>query len=126
MAVEQVLQREIVEVFYRTPEGSIKEHPALVLSTEELLEEENGMFYAVLISTKNHHPKYTIKIEDEWLSHPMGKESFFVTHIVTFFKLEDVVQRKNTFVKSKYFDKVLEKIFESIFNIQVLISEDEE
>lgn len=36
MAVEHVSQREIVEVFYRTPEGDVKEHPALVLSTDRL------------------------------------------------------------------------------------------
>ena len=56
MAVEHVSKQEIVEVFYRTPEGDVKEHPALVLSTERLFEVEEGMFYAVLISTKNHHP----------------------------------------------------------------------
>jgi hypothetical protein len=44
MAVEHVSQREIVEVFYRTPEGDVKEHPALVLSTDRLSDNEDGMF----------------------------------------------------------------------------------
>lgn len=126
MAVEKVLQREIVEVFYRTPEGDVKEHPALVLSTERLFEEEEGMFYAVLISTKNHHPEYTMKIEDEWLNRPLGKESYFVTHIVTFFKLEDVIRRTNTYVKEHFFYKVLERVIDSMFDIQVAIDDEDE
>ncbi len=126
MAVNKVSQREIVEVFYRTPEGEYKEHPALVLSNEHLLEKEDGMFYAVLISTKNYHPEYTIKIENDWLNRPMAKESYFVTHVVTFFKLSDVIQSRNTFVKSKYFDKVLAKIIDSIFDVQVFFDDDDE
>lgn len=126
MAVEHVSKQEIVEVFYRTPEGDVKEHPALVLSTERLFEEEEGMFYAVLISTKNHHPEYTMKIEYEWLNRPLGKESYFVTHIVTFFKLEDVIRRTNTYVKEHFFYKVLERVIDSMFDIQVAIDDDDE
>lgn len=126
MAVEHVSKQEIVEVFYRTPEGDVKEHPALVLSTERLFEEEEGMFYAVLISTKNHHPEYTMKIEDEWLNRPLGKESYFVTHIVTFFKLEDVIRRTNTYVKEHFFYKVLERVIDSMFDIQVAIDDEDE
>ena len=126
MAVEHVSKQEIVEVFYRTPEGDVKEHPALVLSTERLFEEEEGMFYAVLISTKNHHPEYTMKIEDEWLNRPLGKESYFVTHIVTFFKLEDVIRRTNTYVKEHFCYKVLERVIDSMFDIQVAIDDEDE
>ena len=126
MAVEHVSKQEIVEVFYRTPEGDVKEHPALVLSTERLFEEEEGMFYAVLISTKNHHPEYTMKIEDEWLNRPLGKESYFVTHIVTFFKLEDVIRRTNTYVKEHFFYNVLERVIDSMFDIQVAIDDEDE
>lgn len=50
MAVNRVFQREIVEVPYQLPDGSIKPHMALVLSTDKLQEAEDGLFYAVLIS----------------------------------------------------------------------------
>ena len=36
MAVNKVSQREIIEVPYQLPDGSIKPHMALVLSTEKL------------------------------------------------------------------------------------------
>lgn len=65
MAIKSVNQREIIEVPYLLPDGKIKNHPALVVSVPELQEKEDGMFYAVLISTENFHPEYTIEIKPE-------------------------------------------------------------
>jgi len=62
MAVNRVFQREIVEVPYQLPDGSIKPHMALVLSTDKLQEAEDGLFYAVLISSKNINPEFTLEI----------------------------------------------------------------
>jgi hypothetical protein len=76
MAVNMVSQREIVEVPYQLPDGSIKPHMALVLSTEKLLNAEDGMFYAVLISSKNINPEFTLEIKNEWLNKPLSKQSF--------------------------------------------------
>ena len=78
MAVSQVHYGEIVEVSFRFPDGSNKVHPALVLSTSDLQEAEEGMFYAVLISSKNIHPQYTLEIKNEWLTRPMLKDSYFI------------------------------------------------
>ena len=71
MAVNKVSQREIVEVPYQLPDGSIKPHMALVLSTDKLQQAEDGMFYAVLISSKNLNPEFTIEIQNDWLSKPI-------------------------------------------------------
>lgn len=125
MAVNKVSQREIVEVYYRTPEGEEKVHPALVLSTEHLSEIEDGMFYAVLISTKNYHEEYTLQIDNEWLYKPMDKQSYFITHIVTFFKLEDVIHSRNNFIKKMYFHKILSKVIESMFDLQIDVMEND-
>ena len=70
MAVSTVSQREIVEVPYQLPDGIIKPHMALVLSTDKLLNAEDGMFYAVLISSKNINPEFTMEIKNEWLNKP--------------------------------------------------------
>jgi len=88
MAVKKVSQREIVEVPFIMPEGGTKPHPALVLSTSELLDMEDGMFYAALISTENFHSEYTIQIQDRWLNKPMNQSSYIVTHIITFFNVK--------------------------------------
>lgn len=114
MVVSSVEQREIVEVPFVMPDGSILPHPALVISRDELQEDEDGMFYAVLISTKNHISEYTIPIKSEWLNKPLGKQSYFVTHLVNMFNVVDVMKRNNTFVKKVYFDNIIDKIIENI------------
>ena len=96
MAVNKVSQREIVEVPYQLPDGSIKPHMALVLSTDKLQQAEDGMFYAVLISSKNLNPEFTIEIQNDWLSKPLSKQSYFVTHIVTFYRTDEVIQSSIT------------------------------
>ena len=80
MAITNVEQREIVEIPFTMPDGSILPHPALVISRNELQVDEDGMFYAVLISTKNYHPEYTIRIEDEWLNKPIGSGDRYLNH----------------------------------------------
>lgn len=119
MAVTKVSQREIVEVPFLLPDGQYKVHPALVLSTDRLFDNEDGMFYAALISTKNYLPEYTIEIKNEWLNKPLSKQSFFVTHIVTFFKVRHVLNTYNTFVKAEYFDGIMNKIINSMFDIDL-------
>lgn len=114
MVVNSVEQREIVEVPIIMPDSSILPHPALVISRDELQEDEDGMFYAVLISTKNHFPEYTIKIQDEWLNKPLGKQSYFITHLVNMFNVTDVMKRDNRFVKKIYFDNIIDTIIENI------------
>ena len=114
MVMNHVEQREIVEVPYVMPNGCILPHPALVISRNELQEAEHGMFYAVLISTKNHHPEYTVKIENEWLNKPLGKQSYFVTHIINLFHVNDVMRRNNAFVKKIYFDRLVDIIIDNV------------
>ena len=119
MAVSRVRPGEIVEVPFLLPGGEYKAHPALVVSPCRLQDDEEGLFYAILISTKNYNPQYTIELKNEWLNKPMLKQSFFVTHIMSFFKTSDVYTSHNVFVKSTFFDKILEKTFFSIFDVSV-------
>ena len=119
MAVSIVRPGEIVEVPFLLPGGEFKAHPALVVSPTRLQDDEDGLFYAVLISTKNHNPQYTIELKNEWLNKPMLRQSYFVTHIMSSFKTADVYSSHNVFVKSEYFDRILEKTFLSIFDVEM-------
>ncbi|MBR1504049.1 MAG: type II toxin-antitoxin system PemK/MazF family toxin [Prevotella sp.] len=119
MAVSKVRPGEIVEVPFLLPGGEFKTHPALVVSPCRLQNDEDGLFYAVLISTKNHNPQYTIELKNDWLSKPMLRQSYFVTHIMSFFKVSEVLSSHNVFLKAPYFDKVLGKTFYSIFDVEV-------
>ena len=114
MAVAQVHQREIVEVPFTLPDGQILPHPALVLSCDDLQNVEPGMFYAVLISSKNHYPQLTSPIQSEWLSTPLTKASYFVTHIVSMFNVEDVIAHHNCFLRQPFFDNVVDRIIANI------------
>ncbi|MBR4368436.1 MAG: hypothetical protein IKP52_03935 [Prevotella sp.] len=119
MAVNRVSQREIVEVPYQLPDGNVKPHMALVLSTDKLQDAEDGMFYAVLISSKNLNPEFTMEIKNEWLLKPLSKQSFFVTHIVSYYRTDEVIQSFNNFVKRDYFDVIMNKVILSMFDIEL-------
>ena len=82
MAVERVNQGEMREVPFELRDGSGLPKHALVLSNEYLQDYEDGLFYAVVRSTKNRYPGFTIPIEDSWFSKPLSKDSFCVTHII--------------------------------------------
>ena len=92
---------------------------ALVLSTEKLQLAEDGMFYAVLISSKNLNLEFTMEIQSEWLSKPLTKRSYFVTHIVTYYRTDEVTQSFNNFVKAQYFDAIMNKVILSMFDIEL-------
>ena len=116
MAVVNVEQREIVEIPFTMPDGTILPHPALVISRNELQVDEDGMFYAVLISTKNYHPEYTIRIEDEWLNKPMGRQSYFITHLVNMFNVDDVIRRNNAFIKKRFLRELLTRFWKILLD----------
>ena len=75
---------------------------------------ESKKYNAVLISTKNHIPEYTIPIKNEWLNKPLGKQSYFITHLVNMFNVTDVMNRNNRFFKKVYFDEVIDTIVDNI------------
>lgn len=112
--MNQIHQREIVEVPFVLPDGKILPHPALVISCDDLQIVEPGLFYAVLISSKNYIPELTIPIKSEWLSEPLPMESYFVTHIVNPFNVEHVICRHNCFLLKPYFDYVINKVVSNI------------
>ena len=114
-----VHQREIVEVPFEMPDGRILTHMALVLSADDIQNYEGGLFYAVLISSKNHFPELTIPIQNVWLNKPLSKQSFFVTHIVKDFNVSEVINRYNNFIKADVFPSLVKRIVENIANIEL-------
>lgn len=116
MAVTSVHQREIVEVSFRFLDGVERIHPALVISVDDLQIAEEGMFYAVLISSKNIHPEYTIEINSEDIvGGNLDKKSYFVTHFIAYFTLNEIVSRRSQFLKKDKFNDVVNTIIDNIF-----------
>ncbi len=60
-----------------------------------------------------------MKIQAEWLSKPLSKQSYFVTHIVTYYRTDEVIQSFNNFVKARYFDAIMNKVILSMFDIEL-------
>jgi len=112
----KILPLEVVEVnFYFPLKGKFLPHPALVVSTEELFEDEE-IFYAVLMTTKNIFPKYTVFIESEWLTKPSSREGYFATHLVQIFTMNDVLKKTNTFLKNQHYGPLRQKLVTSILH----------
>lgn len=44
---------------------------------------------------------------------------FFVTHIVTYYRTDEVIQSFNNFVKAQYFDAIMNKVILSMFDIEL-------
>ena len=117
MAVKEVSFGEIVEVTFKFPGEGYKVHSAVVVSTPDLQEDEFGMFYAVLISSKNINPHYTIEIKNEWLTKPLPKKSYFITHFMTYFTPDEVSRKYNTSIRDEFMDDIICKNIKSIYGI---------
>ena len=85
-------QRDIVEVSFLFPDGSFKPHPAIIVSNDELQEDEDGMFYLVLITS------------NDWLN----------PQIISGYIERDVIRKLGT-IKEQYFNEIVDKIIWSIF-----------
>jgi hypothetical protein len=120
MAIEKVRKGEIVDVdFYFPDKDTTLHHPGVVVSTQELQEDENGMVYILLISSKNIHPKYTIKLTDEMVTKPLGKQSYFVTQFLMYFSKEEINFSYGRAIRQPYLDQVIAKTIDSIFGWEV-------
>lgn len=120
MAVSKLRTGEIVDVdFYFPDKDETLHHPGVVVSTKDLYDNEDGMVYVLLISSKNIHPEYTIELTDEMVTKPLGKQSYFVTHFLMYFSKDEVNFSYGRAVKQPYLDQIISKTIDSIFGWKV-------
>lgn len=115
--MSRVLQGEIVTVPFKTSDNRTLEHPALVIS-KNLTDFEKEIFYAVLISSENHNPEYSIEIKNEMLTSPMLKQSYFITHQIDKFEYNSLFVRHfnpRRYLKEEYIEDILNSIISVIF-----------
>jgi hypothetical protein len=108
-----VNQRDIIEVNFELPDGSLKIHPALVISNHNVLEAED-IFYALMISTKPYNDEFTVKIKDSMLSKSLSKKSFVKCQLIQSYTTDEVL-RKISSMKIDAFESVKKKMLESVF-----------
>lgn len=109
-------QRDIVEVNFLFPDGTFKPHPAIIVSNDELQENEDGMFYLVLITSNDWlNPQYSYPLTNEMIvGHTFSKPSLVKCQILAGNIERDVTRRLGS-IKVEYFNEIVDKIINSIF-----------
>lgn len=108
-------QRDVVELSFELPDGQMKPHPCVIISTNDLQEAE-GIFYAVMLSTKNYHEEYIFTLTPEMFSYETQRTSFAKCHLIDYFKPEEVLRRKGN-ISKEAFANLLKHINLSIFGV---------
>ncbi|MBI5219802.1 MAG: type II toxin-antitoxin system PemK/MazF family toxin [Bacteroidia bacterium] len=109
-----VQQREIVEVCYPLPNGKLKPHPVIVISNEDIFDTE-GIFYGVMLSTKDFNSDYIFEITDDMLTKAKKRdESYVKCQLIQAFNENEITGRYG-YIKKEPFEKLKQKIIESIF-----------
>ena len=109
----KVQQRDIVELNYELPNGKFKAHPALIISNSNVLETED-IFYAVMISSNPMNEEFNFELENSMLTKPLSKKSFIKCQLIQSYSTDEVILRISS-LNQITFDKVLKKIFETVF-----------
>ena len=109
-------QRDIVEVSFLFPDGTLKVHPAIIISNDGLQEDEFGLVYLVLITSNlDLNPQYSYPLSNEMLvSHSFSKPSVVKCQIIAGYTDRDIIRRLGA-VKQEYFDEIVDKVIESVF-----------
>ena len=109
----KVNQRDIVEVNFQLPGGVFKPHPVLVVSNENVYEQEE-IFYALLISSKQFNSDFEIEVTGDMLLSPLPKTSFVKCQLLQAYTTSEILNRISS-MKKEPFDHILNKFFDSVF-----------
>jgi hypothetical protein len=99
------VQGDIVLINFLFPNGTFKEHFAVIVSNNELQEDE-GFLYLALISSKNSFPKYAYPLKDCMLTKKMPKQSYVKCQLLTGFTEDGVLIKFGT-IKQPYLNEVI-------------------
>ncbi|GHV58959.1 hypothetical protein FACS1894182_12310 [Bacteroidia bacterium] len=110
----KINQRDIVNVDFVFPDGKTLNHYAIVVSNNELIDEE-GFAYLVLITSKDYHSNYYFELSDDMLlNFKLNKKSYVKCHIIMA-TMDYIVPTRVGQIKKAPFELIKEKIISSIF-----------
>jgi hypothetical protein len=107
-------QRDIVEVQYAFPDGTVSVHMIIVLSHPDLYNIEDT-FYGVVLSSKKNPEEYSVLLTDNMLTKPISKITYVKTHLIQNFYTEDITKYNISKVTLKAFAIIKAQIVQSIF-----------
>ena len=109
----RVHQRDIIELNYELPNGKFKSHPALVISNSNVLETED-IFYAVMISSNSMNEEFNFELDNSMLTKPLSKRSYIKCQLIQSYTTDEVISKISS-LRQTSFEKVLKRIFETVF-----------
>ena len=91
-------------------------HPAIIVSNDELQEDELGLVYLVLITSNDTvNPQYSYPLSEEMIvGHTFAKPSLVKCQIIAGYVERDILRRLGA-IKERYFNEIVDKTIESIF-----------
>ena len=91
-------------------------HPAIIVSNDELQEDELGLVYLVLITSNDTvTPQYSYPLSEEMIvGHTFAKPSLVKCQIIAGYVERDILRRLGA-IKERYFNEIVDKTIESIF-----------
>lgn len=121
-------QREIVELQFRIPKGDsfeLLEHPAIVLSNDEINQEEGG-FVAVMMTSEEKYrdDPYSFELSNDMLTKPLIKSFSAVrVHLIGHFLYKDVIPNSHSgnSIKIEPFKRLLTHINRETFGFKIRI-----
>jgi mRNA-degrading endonuclease toxin of MazEF toxin-antitoxin module len=108
-----VSQGEIVELNYELPNGTLKTHPAIVISKSAVYEAED-IFYALMISSKPLPDEFSYPLTNEMLSKPLPKKSYVKCQLIQSYTEEEIIRRYGR-IKPKYLQEIKEILMNEVF-----------
>ena len=111
----KVHQGEIVEVNFLLPSGETKPHPTIVISNNIVNEYEEA-FIGVMISSTAPNDEFTYALTNDMLTKPTKKPCQVRTQLISLIP-ESQVMGKHGNIKKQYLQEVIEKINDSVLNI---------
>ena len=108
-----VQQRDIIELNYELPNGKFKMHPAIVISNSNVLETED-IFYALMISSNSMNEEFNFELDNSMLTKQLSKKSFVKCQLIQSYTTDEVISKISS-IKQPCFDKLIKRIFETVF-----------
>ena len=111
-----VNQRDIVEVQFPLPGGSLKPHPVIVISNNQINEWEDA-FIGVMLSSKDYDDPYTFKIMNAMLTKKPKTKYQARSHLIRMFDESQITKRGLGSLCIDPFNHLIDHIFDSVMMI---------
>ena len=116
-----ISQRDIIEVPFNLPQGIIH-HPAIVLSNNDAIREEEA-FIALMLTTEKANDLYTFEITSDMVSKKLHVPYCEARlHLISFFRTKETVPNShyNNKIKQEFFEELIKQVNRITFGLELL------